>query len=416
MSQMTVSKPQAFAIVGVIFLTTQIVWHMAGPSSTNNPDESSNIAPRAISEHKCPPPQKVVCPGCSQKCQEDLWKPGPLVNPVFIKQRNFHKKTQNEGITLAVHVSADRVKVLTQLCNNWKQEISAAIFVYDKDDEVVARWCDEDIVCNCRSTQGRIKISLVHSDELAKRSKSLYPVNTLRNEALSNVDTKYVLLIDADFVIGGDMDAIPLPPSGSLYVLPCYRLTDLKENEAPPLQKDLLLEWKSRGRVIAYGEDPDWPFGHMDVDYSTWYKATNMYEIEAPNIYFEPYFVAHTNEITLFDERYRGYGAGDKALQFHLLFKAGLQAFVLPTYFLLHIPHPKGDWHKPAAVQELYNGFHGLDRMSYGVHSIDFWTRVMNNCVLGKPCNKRRPVCSTIPNPATGGQTKCNTNPDRYRR
>ena len=29
-------------------------------------------------------------------------------------------------------------------------------------------------------------------------------------------------------------------------------------------------------------------------------------KVTAPNVYFEPYFVARTQEITKFDERYRG--------------------------------------------------------------------------------------------------------------
>lgn len=63
------------------------------------------------------------------------------------------------------------------------------------------------------------------------------------------------------------------------------------------------------------------PFGHMDVDYSRWYDANDgggsggggAYSIVGPNIYFEPYFLARTDDLASFDERFRGYGAGDKA-------------------------------------------------------------------------------------------------------
>ena len=143
---------------------------------------------------------------------------------------------------------------------------------------------------------------------------------------------------------------------------------------------------------------PGCRYGHMDVDYARWYSATSTYEITSPNIYFEPYFIGWAGELPWFDERFRGYGAGDKALQFHLLYKAGIKVEVLPLHFVLHLPHARGSWQQPSPIQPMFNQFHGIDRMSYGVHQIDFWTRVTHNCMYGD-C-QRRPTCSSKMDPA----------------
>lgn len=66
------------------------------------------------------------------------------------------------------------------------------------------------------------------------------------------------------------------------------------------------------------------------------------------NIYFEPYFIGRTDSLPPYDERYRGYGAGDKALHFHLLYKSGIQIKVLPGHFLLHLPHADNAWREGA--------------------------------------------------------------------
>ena len=152
----------------------------------------------------------------------------------------------------------------------------------------------------------------------------------------------------------------------------------------------------------------------MDVEYARWYAAESKYRVASPNVYFEPYFVVRTNEVAKFDERYRGYGAGDKALHFHLLFKAGFKVYVLADHFLLHVPHPQNNWQEGRpAVSDYFNGFHSIDRMTYGIHMIDFWTRVVGNCVA-EPCDVR-PTCSAIPSDLTGGSAKCSTDPDRFK-
>jgi hypothetical protein len=182
--------------------------------------------------------------------------------------------------------------------------------------DALHKWCAQDSLCGCSKGVGgsRISISAVLSDSLSDASPSLYPVNTLRNEALGlAAATPFTLGLDADFIVGGPAE-IPLPPTKTLYLLPCFRVNEAHPENAPlleaadpewPLTKEQLVEWHSaESRVVAYGESEDWPFGHMDVEYSRWYTATEPFEIFTPNVYFEPYFIGRSDELTRFDERY----------------------------------------------------------------------------------------------------------------
>jgi len=404
----------------------------AGPRAdeVNAPDRGIRREPCKCA--KCPPARLLPSPPpppCNSLTWDHVWRPSPLVNPVFRRQRDFEraadwKELSHHDISTAAHISADRIRALTQMCTYWKGPVAASVYVNPGEEALVTSWCTADTACNCGKSGGRITLHVVHADKLSQQSKSLYPVNTLRNEALVAVKSKLVLGLDADFVMGGSWADLPVPESGVVYVLPCFRVkeplaADMQAaaaagTQAWPLTKEALLKWKAEGNIMAYGEDDDWPYGHMDVDYARWYTASESFEITKPNIYFEPYFIARMDDVTMFDERYRGYGAGDKALQFHLLFQAGVKAYVLPNHFVLHLPHKRNSWQAGNhPLQGMYNTYHGVDRMSYGVHQIAFWNRVVGNCVAG-PCD-RKPDCSTLTNPMTGRLSKCQTNPDKFK-
>ena len=102
---------------------------------------------------------------------------------------------------MATHLSADRLASLAQLCANWEGPISAAVFVAESEVPGLEAWCREDTVCGCGGI--RTTLTAVLHDGLSARWPSLYPVNTLRNVAISAVETESVLVLDADFVVGG---------------------------------------------------------------------------------------------------------------------------------------------------------------------------------------------------------------------
>jgi hypothetical protein len=75
----------------------------------------------------------------------------------------------------------------------------------------------------------RSRLTLKYSlhDGLSRAFSQLYPVNSLRNQALTAVTTEFTLGLDADFVVGGPTEDIPRPPSRTVYVLPCFKVRSM---------------------------------------------------------------------------------------------------------------------------------------------------------------------------------------------
>eukprot|EP00041_Stephanoeca_diplocostata_P032373 m.1036335 g.1036335 ORF g.1036335 m.1036335 type:complete len:412 (+) comp24139_c2_seq17:262-1497(+) len=203
---------------------------------------------------------------------ENAWYPQPLSNPLFLRGDipTNPSNIEPDGISLATHLSADRLQALTQLCTTWPLNISAAVYAMDDADlEKVNDWCQSDTGCNCADTGtlNRIQLQVLKADQLSKSYRGLYPVNSLRNRALIGVRTKHTLGIDADFLVGGDVGNMPQPDDKTIYLLPCFKVEADKypQGKPWPVTKAQLLEWYSNGWVSAYGEMKDWPLGHMDV-------------------------------------------------------------------------------------------------------------------------------------------------------
>lgn len=125
-----------------------------------------------------------------------------------IKNNSGFTHDCGRDVTVAVHVSADRLEALTQTCQYWDGAVSAAVYALPGEDAAVAQWCANDKSCNCQSGadnsgragskqeeggQRRITLTVVHADKLSVGSRSLYPVNTLRNEALRGVKSRLAL-------------------------------------------------------------------------------------------------------------------------------------------------------------------------------------------------------------------------------
>jgi hypothetical protein len=348
-------------------------------------------------------------------------QPEPMSNPPFVTGTVPAGPTDTGGqLTVATHVSFDRLTSLSQLCRLHPGRIAASVYVRAANLTDLSAWCDADQVCGCRKAGSRLTLRYTLHDALSDTYGQLYPVNSLRNQALAASNTEFTLGIDADFVIGGPT-AIPTPAPGQVLIMPCFKVSDpdLRSGDdsiAWPLTKHELLAWKTAGRVVAY-DDPDWPLGHADVQYERWANTTAVYDVDRANVYFEPYFVARTNDLPWYDERYRGYGAGDKALHFHLLYKLGFDVKVLPDHFILHLPHKDNNWRGNAMgktdknIRDHFTQFHYIERMMAGVHQLDFWTRVVGNCA---EAGCRQTYCSPLVPQLSGGVAKCRTQPDQY--
>ena len=156
-----------------------------------------------------------------------VMRPQPQSNPLFVRGTIPPSPSQQDGsLTVAAHLTSDRLSSLDQLCRLYPGRIAASVYVPKRNLSTLAQWCDADRSCMCGDpTKSRITLKYSLHDGLTRAFGQLYPVNSLRNQALMAVNTEFTLGLDADFVVGGPADAIPRPPPYTVYVLPCFKVS-----------------------------------------------------------------------------------------------------------------------------------------------------------------------------------------------
>ena len=102
----------------------------------------------------------------------------------------------NAKVTLATASSEDRLWTISEYCSHWRGQISLVIYgnkTYDAYLETLNSFP------SCSSSISRIKffVRAPAEDEIAR--PEMFPVNTLRNLAISLVQTSHFLYLDIDF-------------------------------------------------------------------------------------------------------------------------------------------------------------------------------------------------------------------------
>jgi hypothetical protein len=110
------------------------------------------------------------------------------------------------NVTLAVHLSLDRLAILDRSLSTWKGPVSIAVYAAVKtmDDSFLEwqRMYVEKKVKSLTLPKGSHVQLLVGREDQVKE----YPINTLRNVAIAISATPYVFLIDADFQPSPDVE------------------------------------------------------------------------------------------------------------------------------------------------------------------------------------------------------------------
>lgn len=215
-----------------------------------------------------------------------------------------------------------------QMLDRWKGPVSAALY-------------SQNIEADLREIAGlrdRVDFHLVGA------SQGLYPVNTLRNVALNNCRTDYLILADVDFVPNkGIYEYVKknLPEwrkePRAVYIFPAFEIDGFPQDV--PADKAALKAMG--GRIHQVHNDKGRDIAHKYVDYARWMTATQVYEAQY-SFPFEPYFLA-PRTIPRYDVRFYGYG-NDKASHGYELNAAGFKFMVTPEAFVVHVAHAQGSW------------------------------------------------------------------------
>ena len=276
--------------------------------------------------------------------------------------------------TLVVQTTINRLWILKETCNRWKDPIVVVVFV--PYGEQVPQ---NDLSSTCPH------LTTIHYQGNEHESEPAhYPINRLRNVALDAVTTSHIFVADVDFVPSMDLhqtihDALkkqgneveemphalvvpaferePSEPCESEAACAAYLQTN--SSFLPHTFADLQHCVQSKD-CIVFQHKVNWE-GHSSTNSEEWLQR-KLYSDESKTNFrtipcfhtsrYEPYVVLRWCDrqgpvAPYYDERFVGYGKNKIQLISHLR-KSGYQFSILPEGFIVHNPHPeshiKANW------------------------------------------------------------------------
>lgn len=240
-------------------------------------------------------------------------------------------------VTLVAQLSMDRLQLIESLCKHWEGPISLALYMSDSEVQQFYSYVMESETLRERRNIG---YHIVYKDG------SYYPINILRNVALSQVVTPYVFLTDVDFLPMFSLyEYLKRSISSSMglsdgrskektaLVVPAFETQRYRINF--PRSKSELLAMLDMGTLFTFRYHV-WTRGHAPTDYLKWRAAGSPYRINwEPD--FEPYIVVG-KDVARYDSRFVGFG-WNKVSHIMQLHAQGYQFLVLPAAFIIHMPH-----------------------------------------------------------------------------
>ena len=231
-------------------------------------------------------------------------------------------EAQEVSFTLVSQLSNDRLWMIPYHCERWGDNpMSIVVFTdrtsADVKSELISNGCSEESLT--LRTVKRTKFD---------PSGTEYPVNLLRNLAMSAVKTSHILYADVDFWPSSDLFTIisnatikeRLASDSKLAaVIPvfqmermCREYRDCRETNIPKMprhKKGLMWLLDRRG---AHSFDPTNKGGHGSTKYKTWEKQKTSTFVDLTCIKsnrYEPYLaLRYCSELPPFQEGFTGYG------------------------------------------------------------------------------------------------------------
>nr|XP_042705147.1 LARGE xylosyl- and glucuronyltransferase 2 isoform X9 [Chrysemys picta bellii] len=251
---------------------------------------------------------------------------------LFFLQYEVLASPDPADVTLVAQLSMDRLQMLEAICKHWAGPISLALYMSDAEAQQFLRYAQGSEVLSSRRN---VAYHIVYKEG------QFYPVNLLRNVALTNAQTPYVFLTDIDFLpmyglydyLRNSIRQLELPQRKAALIVPAFET--LRYRLAFPKSKAELLSMLDMGSLYTFRYHV-WPKGHAPTDYAKWRTATVPYRVEwQPD--FEPYVVVR-RDCPQYDQRFVGFG-WNKVSHIMELDAQEYELLVLPNAFMIHMPH-----------------------------------------------------------------------------
>ncbi|KAL3826598.1 hypothetical protein ACHAXA_010523 [Cyclostephanos tholiformis] len=278
-------------------------------------------------------------------------------------------EAQEVSFTLVSQLSDDRLWMVKHHCERWgNKPMSIVVFTdrtaADVKSGLISQGCSGE----------SLTLQTVKKTQYDPAGTE-YPVNLLRNLAMSAVKTSHILYADVDFWPSTDLYPILsnetikdrlASDSKIAAIIPvfqmlrmCREYRDCREANIPrmPKHKKGLL-WLIE-RHAAFSFDPTNRGGHGSTKYKTWRKQETATFVDLPCIKsnrYEPYLVLrYCSELPPFQEGFTGYGKNKMTWAMQLR-KVGYKFSQIGGAFLVHYPHldskSREEWNKKPEVFE----------------------------------------------------------------
>jgi len=267
---------------------------------------------------------------------------------IFITNENATADSKGTSICTQLSISHTTMARILDIAENWKGKVSVAVFYKAWIDterlELFTKFYND----NVDVFQDRFAFHLV-MDTMIDRKRD-YPINMMRNVAIEYSVTKYILVLDVDFIpsqttfadINTHVDSLMKKDKVSMNVLviPAFeKQLPIEESWILPDSKRELIEIKAEYHVKPFHVS-GFPEGHGPTDFLRWYTCNASYSIPY-QFKFEPYLVVQKSSMfPPFWEHFFGFGK-NKLAWVEELALIGYEFHVLPQSFLIHINHAK---------------------------------------------------------------------------
>jgi len=271
-------------------------------------------------------------------------------------------KSDAFDVTFVSQTSEDRVWMIEHIAKRWGGPLSIAVFV-----------TSEGAFKPHRKRLTRISRQAgSHVEEIHGQPSDGFPINLLRNVAISYVRTSHFLLSDIDLwpslasyneiliqkaqYLGDPYTAFVLPAFEYAQPIPrkdldAKKVREQVANALPTTFNELRDCYHSKSaqqcRIFKSSTDT-----HLTTGYEKWWRAKFPAAIPCfHSLRYEPYLVVPRLPTTpKFDERFLGYGKNKIQWIQHLRL-IGFSFYVMPNAFLVHCPHP------PSASRQHWNAY-----------------------------------------------------------
>lgn len=252
-------------------------------------------------------------------------------------------ETDHNKVTIAVQFTVDRLATFLELVKIWRAPVSAVVFIRTQQD---LNTLFEQF--NDGSPWFPLLSRFVDLHLFRGQGSEPYPINKLRNIALKNVRTHFVLSLDVDFIPCRDMHQLLsktlnlLASNRVAIVVPAFELNEsgVAITYYPETKYELVdLYYQGKVQQVHLTKGVN---AHVATDYSKWIRAKEAYRVKYRYLY-EPYVLIRKDQSPRYDERFAGYG-NDKAAYTYELVAAGFELFVHPQAFVIHKDHAVAEW------------------------------------------------------------------------